>query len=178
MILRKSMKGELPLQAAATKAFEALMTPSFEERDEAQPFARERALVNNLKTLFLILSGAAVQKFQLRLQDEQEVLMAAADLAIQIFALESAALRAEKIYPAASDRKKDLLQAALKAFAFNAAEEASKAARKCAFYVEEGDALTMLLSGARRFTRYDATGLLQARRTLAEEVLERPGYLF
>ncbi len=177
MILRKSMKGELPLQAEAMKAFEALMTPSFEEIED-KPFAAEKVLLSNMKTLFLILAGAGVQKYMDKIADEQEILMAAADLAIQIYALESAVLRAEKNYDAASDRKKELYLAAVKIFAFEAAEVGGTAARKGAFYVEEGDTLTMILSGVRRFTKYDATGLLQAKRLLAEAASEDEKYLF
>lgn len=178
MILRKAMKGELPLQAEAMKAFGQLMSPSFEEIEEGKPFAAEKALLKNLKTLFLILCGAGVQKYMDKLQDEQEILLAAADMAIQIFALESAVLRAEKTYPAASERKKELLQAVAKVFAFNAAEVAGTAAKKGAFYIEEGDALTMILSGIRRFAKYDASGLLQAKRTLAEAAIDEEKYLF
>lgn len=177
MILRKAMKGELPLQAEAMKAFESLMTPSFEEIED-KPFAAEKALLTNMKTLFLILAGAGVQKYMDKLADEQEILMAAADLSIQIFALESAVLRAEKNYEAASERKKELYLAAVKVFAFEAAEIAGTAARKGAFYIEEGDTLTMILSGVRRFTKYDATGLLKAKRLLAEAACEEEKYLF
>ncbi|KGO33672.1 MAG: acyl-CoA dehydrogenase family protein [Desulfoprunum sp.] len=178
MILRKAMKGELPLQAHAMKAFESLMTPSFEEIDEDQLFAREKALLNNLKTLFLILSGIGVQKYMDKIADEQEILIAAADIAIQIFALESAVLRAEKIYAASTGRKQELLQAAVKAFAFQATEVVGTAAKKGAFYIEEGDTLTMVLSGIRRFAKYDATGLLAAKRTLAKAACEDEKYLF
>ncbi len=178
MILRKSMKGELPLQQEAMKAFESLMTPSFEEIDDSILFEREKALLKNLKTLFLILAGTAVQKFMDRIADEQEVLLAAADISIQIFALESAVLRAEKVYPAASETKRKLLLAAVKVCAFNATEIVGTAAKKGAFYIEEGDALTMILSGVRRFAKYDASGLLQAKRTLANAALESEKYLF
>jgi hypothetical protein len=178
MILRKAMKGELPLQAHAMKAFESLMTPSFEEIDEDQLFAREKSLLNNLKTLFLILSGIGVQKYMDKIADEQEILIAAADIAIQIFALESAVLRAEKIYAASTGRKQELLQAAVKAFAFQATEVVGTAAKKGAFYIEEGDTLTMVLSGIRRFAKYDATGLLAAKRTLAKAACEDEKYLF
>ncbi len=177
MILRKAMKGELPLQSEAMKAFEALMTPSFEEIED-KPFAAEKALLKNMKTLFLILAGAGVQKYMDKLADEQEILMAAADVSIQIFALESAVLRAEKNYEAASERKKELYKAAVKVFAFEASEVCGSAARKGAFYIEEGDTLTMILSGVRRFTKYDATGLLQAKRLLAETACEEEKYLF
>ncbi len=135
-------------------------------------------LLKNLKTLFLILSGAGVQKFMDKLADEQEILLAAADIAIQIFAIESAVLRAEKIYPATSEAKRELLMAAVKVCAFNATEIVGTAAKKGAFYIEEGDTLTMILSGVRRFAKYDASGLLQAKRALANAALESEKYLF
>ena len=172
------MKGELPLQSEAMKAFESLMTPSFEEIDDSIPFAAEKVLIKNLKTLFLILAGTGVQKYMDKLADEQEILMAAADLAIQIFALESAVLRAEKASPAATARKQELYKAVVKVFAFTASEAAGSAARRGAFYIEEGDTLTMILSGVRRFAKYDATGLLQAKRTLARAAIEEEKYLF
>jgi alkylation response protein AidB-like acyl-CoA dehydrogenase len=178
MILRKAMKGELPLQAHAMKAFESLMTPSFEEIDEDELFAREKALIKNLKTLFLILSGIGVQKFMDKIADEQEILIAAADIAIQIFALESTVLRAEKIYAASTPRKQELLKAAVKVFSFTATEAVGTAAKKGAFYIEEGDTLTMVLSGIRRFAKYDATGLLVAKRALAKAACEDEKYLF
>ena len=178
MILRKAMKGELPLQAEAMKAFEALMTPSFEELDDSLPFAAEKALITNLKTLFLILAGTGVQKFMDKIADEQEILMAAADIAIQIFALESAVLRGEKVLSSYSERRQELLKAAIKIFAFRAAETAGSAARKGAFYIEEGDTLTMILSGVRRFSKYDATGLLAAKRLVADAASEEEKYIF
>jgi alkylation response protein AidB-like acyl-CoA dehydrogenase len=178
MILRKSMKGELPLQAEAMKAFESLMTPSFEELDDTIPFAAEKALLKNLKTLFLILAGTGVQKHMDKLVNEQEILLTAADMAIQIFAIESAVLRAEKACRSASDSKKKLLEATVKVFVFNATEIAGTAAKKGAYFVEEGDTLLMILSGVRRFAKYDATGLLQAKRLLAQTVCAEEKYLF
>ena len=178
MILRRAMKGELPLQAEAMKAFESLMTPSFEEIDESIPFCAEKITVRNLKTLFLILAGAGVQKYLDKLADEQEILMAAADIAIQIFAVESALLRAEKISSGLSEQRREQLRAAVKVFTFNATEAAGSAARKGAYFIEEGDTLTMILSGVRRYAKYDATGLLQAKRTLAAAAGEAEKYIF
>ncbi|MDR3089681.1 MAG: acyl-CoA dehydrogenase family protein [Desulfobulbaceae bacterium] len=178
MILRKAEKGELPLQKKAMQAFEALMTPSFEEVDETLPFATEKALTQNLKTLFLILAGSAVKKFRDKIVSEQEIFLAVADIAIQIYALESAVLRAEKHYARASAARRELLQAAVKIFAFAASETTASAARRAAFYIEEGDTLAMILSGVRRFGKYDATGLLAAKRLLAKAALEDERYVF
>ena len=177
-ILRRAMKGEIPLQKEAMKAFESLMTPSFDEIDDSVPFASEKVLIANLKKAFLVVAGTGAQKFLATIKDEQEILLAAADIAINIFAIESAVLRAEKILPSLSDTKKAAVSAAVKSFTFEAAERTATAARKAAFYIEEGDNLTMILGGIRRFTKYDATGLLQAKRLLANACIEAERYIF
>lgn len=178
MLLVRSMKGEIPLQSEAMKAFESLMTPSFEELDDRDPFAAEKALVANLKRAFLVVAGTGAQKFREKIKDEQEVLMAIADVAINIFAIESALLRAEKMFPNQSEARKAAVTAAVKVFTFAATEKTASAARKAAFYIEEGDTLTMMLGGIRRYTKYDATGLLQAKRGLADAAIDAEKYLF
>ncbi len=177
-ILRRAMNGEIPLHKEAMKAFESLMSPSFDELDDSVSFAAEKALVANLKKAFLVIAGSAVQKYMDRIKDEQEILMAAADIAINIFALESALLRAEKILPSLSEARKASVTAAVKTTAFAASEKIGTAARRAAFYVEEGDTLAMLLAGIRRFSKYDATGLLQAKRNLAAAAIESEKYIF
>ncbi|MGA1845704.1 acyl-CoA dehydrogenase family protein [Deferribacter abyssi] len=178
MMLKRAMKGEIPLQQEAMKAVDALMTPSFDEIDETVPFAQEKYTLNNLKTLYLVIAGAAVQKYMDKIVNEQEVLLTLADIAIQIFAIESAMLRAEKNIERVSDKKAKLMEAAVKVFTFDAVEVIAKAARKAAFYIEEGDNLMMILSGIRRFTKYNATGLLQSKRLLADTAIELEKYIF
>jgi butyryl-CoA dehydrogenase len=175
-ILRRALKGELPVQKEAMKALDALMTPSLDELDPADPFAPEKATLANLKKVFLLLAGAAVQKHGEKLKDEQETLLALADVVIQIFAMESALLRAEKTAPRRPEAQRALAAAAVKVHAFSASEKVAAAARRAAFYVAEGDAATMLLGGIRRFTKYDATGLLAAKRVLAEAVVTAEKY--
>ena len=177
-LLRRAMKGEIPLQREVMKAMEALMTPSFDEIDDSVPFAAEKALLANLKQVFLILAGAAVQKYMDRIRDEQEILLAISDVAINIFALESAVLRAEKMFALLSENRKVAVAAAVKLTAFSASEKIASAAKKAAFYIEEGDTLTMLLAGIRRFTKYDASGLLKAKRALAGAAIDAERYIF
>ncbi len=177
MILTRTMKGEIPLQREAMKALEALTTPSLETSGDSA-FGAEKTLVANLKKIFLVIAGSAAQKYMTAIKDEQEILMAVADIAINIFAIESSVLRAEKILPALSEAKKGVVTAAVKVFTFNASEQAATAARKAAYFIEEGDNLTMLLGGIRRFTKYDATGLLRAKRLLANAAIEAEKYIF
>ncbi|HJV65405.1 MAG TPA: acyl-CoA dehydrogenase family protein [Geomonas sp.] len=178
ILLNRAMKGEIPLQREAMKAFESLMTPSFEELDDSIPFAAEKALVANLKKAFLVVAGTGAQKYMDKIKDEQEILLAVADIAINIFALESCVLRADKMVPKVSETKKAAVAAVVKIFSLAASERVATAARKAAFYMGEGDALTMMLGGIRRFTKYDASGLLEAKRTLAGAAIEAEKYLF
>jgi butyryl-CoA dehydrogenase len=175
-ILRRAMKGDLPITKEAMKAMEAMMTPSLDELDPSVPFAAEKVTLANLKRAFLVVSGAAVQRFQEKLKDEQEVLLALADVAIQIFAMESAMLRAEKVGPRLSAERKALVDAAVKVFTFGAAERIASAAKRAVFYVAEGDMATMMLGGVRRFTKYDASGLLEAKRALASAAVAADKY--
>ncbi|GFO56465.1 acyl-CoA dehydrogenase [Geomonas sp. Red276] len=177
IILKRAMKGEIPLQKEAMKAFESLMSPSFEELEDV-PFAAEKALVAGLKQAFLVLAGSGVQKFMNNIKDEQEILMAVADVAIGIFAIESTVLRAEKMLATVSEAKRQSVESAVKIFAFNASEKAATAAKRAAYYIESGDNLTMLLAGIRRFTKYDASGLLQAKRQLASAAIEAEKHVF
>ncbi len=170
-ILRRALKGELPIAQEAMKAMEGLMSPSLDELDPADPFAAEKAALANLKKVFLVVAGAAVQRHGDKLKDEQEVLLALADVAIQAFAAESALLRAEKTGPGRSEASRALAAAAVKVFLFAACEKVATAARRAAFYVAEGDMATMLLGGVRRYTKYDASGLLAAKRLLADAVV-------
>ncbi len=177
-LLRRGMKGEIPLQREATKALEALLTPSVEEVDPSIPFAAEKAVLAGLKKVFFAVAGAAVQKHRDAIKDEQEVLLAIADVAIQIFAVESVVLRAEKIAPALGEERRTAVVAAVKVFTFGAIEGIAAAARRAAFFVAAGDELTLLVGGIRRFTKYDASGLLEAKRRIAEAAIEAERYPF
>jgi butyryl-CoA dehydrogenase len=173
-LLRRAIKGEIPLQEEVMKAVGRLSAAAAEV--PSGPFGAEKALLRNLKDAFLVLAGVAVQRFGAKVKDEQEALIALADVAIGVFAIESAVLRAEKISASGNASRAELAAAAVKAFAFPASEAAISAARRAAFYVGEGNTLQMLLSGIRRATRYDATGLLDAKRKLAAAALEKERY--
>ncbi len=178
VLLKRAMKGEIPLLPEVMKAVEAMKAPASGETEPAGPFAAEKALLRNLKTVFLVVAGAAVQKHAEKIRDEQEILMAVADIGIGIFAIESAVLRAGKIAGSLSDARRAQVAAAVKTFTFGAAEGVASAARKAAFLIEDGKKLARLLDGIARLAKYDASGLLQAKRLLADASLSAEKYIF
>ena len=175
-IVRRAAKGELPLLAAAKRAAEALATPRADDVDPAAPFGAEEALLARLKDVFLVVTGAAVKRHRDALKDEQEVLLALADVAIQIFALESAVLRAARVRDRAGEEARAFAAAAVKVLAFGCAEKAVSAARRAVFFAAEGEELKLLAGAVRRLGAYDASGLLAAKRKLAAACLEAERY--
>ncbi|OIN99176.1 MAG: acyl-CoA dehydrogenase [Elusimicrobia bacterium CG_4_10_14_0_2_um_filter_56_8] len=176
-LLARAVKGEIPLMEAVKRAAQSLKAPAAAP-DASAAFACEKALLAGLKKTFLLAAGSGARKFMGAIKDEQEILLAVADVAIYIFAIESAVLRAEKILPGLSESKKALVLAAVKIFTFNAAEKAASAARRSAYYIEEGEKLAGLLSAAGKLTRYNASGLLEAKRLLGSAAIEAEKYIF
>ena len=178
-ILRRALKGELPLQAGGDEGDRG-DDDALARRARPRPIRSppRRPPSPNLKKVFLVVAGAAVQKHGEKIKDEQEVLLALADVVIQIFAMESALLRAEKIAPGAADGSAARsCAAAVKVHAFSAVEKVATAARRAAFYVAEGDAAhdaARRASAASRSTT--PTGLLEAKRALAEAVVAAERY--
>ena len=98
MLLKRAMKGELDIMGPAMAVAKEIMSiPDFSSDDSETLFAAEKKVIKNLKKAVLMVAGAAVQKFMMKLQEEQEILMNIADMVIEIYAAESALLRTEKL---------------------------------------------------------------------------------
>ncbi|HET7036379.1 MAG TPA: acyl-CoA dehydrogenase family protein [Thermomicrobiaceae bacterium] len=167
MLLRRALKGELPLVQAATRLQAELLEPSFDEPEG--PWGVEEAQVANLKQLTLALAGQAAQKFGLGLEEEQEVLAALGDLLIESYAAESAVLRAEQ---SANPRHAEMARLAVA----GALDRSAAHAAAILPHLAEDDELRVLLSVARRLTRREPRDLIAEQRQLAEQVLAAEGY--
>jgi len=137
--------------------------------------AGERDALAGMKTAFLACIGAAADRLGPGLKDEQEVLLPLADIAIQIFAAESALLRAEKAR-AAGNAKSGLMQAAAKVAVFRAVECAAAAARKAIWMAGDGEESVQLAEAVSAVTRMGGIGLREARRQLAAATIEKEQY--
>ncbi|MER3536146.1 MAG: acyl-CoA dehydrogenase [Thermus sp.] len=163
MLLRRAMKGHLPLFQAAQRLQKELLEPSFEEPED-----REAAYVQNLKKLALMVMGLAALRFGEKVEEEQEVLAAAADILIETYAAESGLLRARRLGGVA--------QAMARFYLLQALDRAQVRALGVLPRLAEGDELRLALSAARRLTKREALDLVAIRREVAQAVLEREGY--
>jgi len=176
MILKRAMKGKLDLMGPAMAVSKELMSiPEFGNEDETA-FAAEKKTILNLKKSILMVAGAAVQKLMMKLNDEQEILMNIADMAIETFNAESTLLRvikmADKNGEAASRLQTDMMRCNLN----DATDKVNKAGKEAINAFAEGDELRMMLLGLKRFTKATPFNSKDARRRIADKLIAENKY--
>lgn len=176
-MLRRAMKGELPLfqKAQALQAELMQMAPALTPPEGT--LAEEQLLIANMKKIFLMVGGLAAQALQARVNDEQEILANLADIAILAFAAESAYLRAMQQVGAAGEAQAALKIAMTRAFVQDAIAKVELAAKESLAHFSEGDALKMQLSILKRLTRRSEVDIIGLDRQIAERVIEAEGYV-
>ncbi|WP_407405407.1 acyl-CoA dehydrogenase family protein [Chryseobacterium sp.] len=150
MLIKRAMKGEIDLLSPAMAISKELMgIPSFEVPDYSEFMSEEKAIIANLKKVFLMVSGAALQKFMMDIEKQQHLLINASEILNQVYMAESAVLRAEKHFTP------DSVEAAMAQLnLYKATEKIIAAAKEGIISFAEGDEQRMMLSGLRRFTKY------------------------
>jgi len=177
MLVRRAVKGDLALIPAAKALQEELLgPPSFPEPDDAV-LADERRAIEAFKKTALMVLGLGMQTFGQKLTDEQEVLMHAADILIDVFAAESAVLRATAA--SAQTHPRAALQVdAARVFVNDAAMRIEASARQALAATVDGDTLRTMLAALRRLIKVMPINTAALRRRLADETVSRGAYPF
>ena len=178
MLIRRALKGELPLIPAARHLQEELLSPSTPAARFTDDGVLDEALsiVSAFKKVALMVLGTAMQTYGQKLNDEQEVLGYAADIMIDTYAAESAVLRARAASAAAHPRA-GLHEAAARTFVNEAALRVEGAARNALAAMADGDTLRVLLAALRRVLKVTPINTVALRRRLAEASVERGRYI-
>ena len=178
MLLKRAMGGSLPLIPAAMKlADEILAGPSFEEAPEGV-LADESRVIANAKKIFLQVAGGAVQKFREKLADEQELVAALANIVMEVYAMESCLLRAQKAAAAKGEAATSVMIDAARVFIADAAERVDHEARRALAAVHDGDMLTTQVAVLKRFGKRSAVDTIGLRRKVAAAVQSQDRYPF
>jgi len=175
-LLKRAMSGQLPLMPAIKKLMdEVLSGPSMGDEIEG-PLAEERKLVAQAKKLGLFVSGAATQKYMAAIQDQQEVMGAIADMTIEIYAMESAVLRAQKMVKQKGEASAALPIAMTQVYLTHALEKIEAAARKVIADVAEGDMLRTQLAIVRRLSKHEPFNTIALRQQIAQKTIDAGKY--
>jgi alkylation response protein AidB-like acyl-CoA dehydrogenase len=171
MLARRAVKGSLPLVPAAKRLMDEVMAPPPLGAGPDAALAAERRAVTGMKKTALMVLGTAMQTYREKLADEQEVLIAAADILIDAYASDSAVLRA-------AQAAAPLHEAAARVYVNDAASRVDAAARTALAAMADGDNLRMLLAALRRLLKVTPTNTVALRRQLADATVERRTYIF
>ncbi len=175
-LMKSAMSGKLPLMPAIKKLMDEVMSGPSEKIDREGPLADELNLLANAKKLTLFVAGAATQKYMQQIADEQEVMGAIADMIIEVFAMESSILRAEKIAAGQGNEAAAIPVAMTRIYADKAMSVIELSARKVIAAVAEGDMLRTQLTILRRLTKHDSADTIGLRRQVARHVIEAGKY--
>jgi len=180
MLIKKAMKGHVDLLGPATAVADELMgIPSFDTPDYSELFAEEKEMIGKLKKVFLMVAGAAIQKFGTELDQHQQLLMAAANILNEIYMAESTLLRAEKNAKRFGEVAQEGQIAMAKLYLYNAVEIVTQNGKEGIISFAEGDEQRMMLMGLKRFTKYsNYPNVIALRNEIAEKLKAANKYCF
>ena len=177
MLVRRGLKGDLPLVQAARRLQDEILSPGTRSAEDGDaPLASEQRTVAAFKQVALMVVGTALQTFGDTLESQQEVLSCAADILIETYAAESALSRARQSRAAAAANA-GLHETATRVYVHDAAARVEASARTALAAMAEGDTLRTLLAALRRVLKPAPVNTVALRRELAEAVTARGGYI-
>lgn len=174
--MRKALKGELPLLEKAQGLQEELLMMMPEEIGN-EALAQEKVLVKNAKKIGLLVAGLAAQRFGTKLEQEQEILVNIADIASNVFGMESALLRTEKAIARNGEEKEQQKILYTEVFCQEAFAEIEKDAKEILLAAVEGDNQRMMLSALRKLTRSTPYNIIAKKREVSEKLIDAERYV-
>lgn len=180
MLLKKAMTGGIDLLTPATEVGNSLMAiPSFDIPDFSELLSEEKEMISKLKKVFLMISGKAVQTYGMELEKHQQLVLATAEVIIEIYMAESAILKAEKIASLSSEKDAEGQISMAKLCLYQAVNKIGEKGKEAITYLADGDEQRMMLMGLKRFTKYtNNPNAIQLRKIIASKVIAENKYCF
>ncbi len=175
-LLKRAMTGKLPLMPAIKRLMDQVLSGPSQDEELEGTLVEERKLVSSAKKLGLFAAGAATEKYMQAIQEQQEIMGAIADMTIEIYAMESAVLRAQKIFDRSGASAAAMPTAMTRVYLSQAMEKVESAARKIIAAVAEGDMLRTQLAILRRLAKHDPFNAIALRQQLAQNMIEHGKY--
>ena len=176
ILVKRALKGSLPLITAAKKLQDELMNPSPLVPPSGEVLKTQQETVTMFKKVALAVLGLTLQTYGDKLTEQQEVLLFTADILIDTYAAESAVLRA--LQSATSSKRGSTHAEAAQIYVNDAAFRIDAAARSSLAAMAEGDSLRTHLAALRRLLKVTPVNTVAIRRSVADKVVEHGGYIF
>src|SRR3972149_2540106 len=178
MLTKRAMKNRLPVLTTAQKVANELLTLQPKVETDDGKLTLQKEMVEMAKKIALLVTGAAVQKYVMKLAVEQEIMGSISDMVIEVFAMESALLRALRSMERFGDEKSELQKAMVKVYVNDAFNRVEVFAKQALAAVAEGDTLRIQLSALEKLTRFTPVNTIGMRREVADSVIKIGRYPF
>jgi alkylation response protein AidB-like acyl-CoA dehydrogenase len=178
MLTKRAMKNRLPILDAAQKVANELATLQPKVEKDDGKLSMQKEMVEIAKKITLLVTGAAVQKYMMKLAEEQEIMGLMSDMAIQVFAMESGLLRALKSLERSTDEKSELQKTMVKVHVNDAFDRVKSFATQAFAAISEGGALKTQLSALGKMTQFTPVNTVVLRRGVANAVIKVGRYPF
>jgi butyryl-CoA dehydrogenase len=175
-LMKRAVAGQLPLLAAIKQLMDEVMSGPTASEDREGSLAAEHKMLACAKKLSLFAAGAASQKYGQALAEQQEIMGALADCIMEVYALESCLLRAEKLALSKSAAAAKQSVALTRYYAVKSLQTVELAARKVIGAVAEGDMLRTQVAILRRLGKYEPGDTVALGRQIARHVLAAGRY--
>lgn len=175
-LVKRAMKGELPLMQKALELQSELLSPIPSQTFEVT-LEQEAHLIKMAKKLFLMCGAQAVQKYQMKLEQEQEILSLLADMMIAVFAMESTLLRTHKRIAKQGEAAATNAIEMTEVFVHEQFALVEQAAKDILAAMESGDTLKTQLSIVKKLTRRSSLNTLGIKRNIAARVISAEKYV-
>ncbi|KGK91128.1 acyl-CoA dehydrogenase [Desulfosporosinus sp. HMP52] len=174
-LLKRAMTGELPLLQAAQAVSKDLVSVGM--GGNAEGLEALNQMTQKAKKLCLMAAGLAAQNLGMALKDNQFVLTGMAEMVNQVYAMESAVLRAQKVQTLdVSNEHKVFVEKAATLGAYAAFNILEVQAKEVLCAVEKGDSLNTVLAGMRKLVKRPNVDMIGMRQEIAKYIIEKEGY--
>jgi len=177
-VLKKAAKGVLPIMEEAEKALEELKGMTAPQAPAEGWFEEKDQYVANFKEVVLMLLKAASEKFTRKLALEQEILSNISDCIIQTYVAESIVLRLKKMEDMKGEEYGKIYRDMADVFVYDAAAHIAKFASDTTYSFAYGESRDLLEKGISYFTKVAGVNVKEARRRIADRLIEENKYCF
>lgn len=176
-LLRRAMKGQLPLLPAVQAVAKNLLAPLAPLRESAdEPLLVEQHMLARCKQAVLLSAGSAAQTFQAEIAEQQEILALIADMVIDVYAAESVLLRTLKHLQEAPSETDGLRLDVTRAWCRGLSERIEHMGSAILVATVEGDSLSTQLAGLKKLTRSVPYNTVAVKRRIAAAAIEAERY--
>jgi alkylation response protein AidB-like acyl-CoA dehydrogenase len=173
---KRALKGEYDLFGKAEELCNNLDSITDGAVNGEGYFAQKRRYMKNFKSAVMIAVNVASKKLSKKFMNEQEVVNNLSNMIMELYIAESMALRIEKLEGIRGENA--IYRNMLDVFVYDTSSLISKNAKDAIYSVAQGEEAESIIKAIITLTRVEGVNVMEARRSVANKLIEENVYKF